>query len=243
MFKLDIQRFTVYPVHNNVFKINVLGRTTPESFVTIADCETFEVSIDGNVEEWTPMDTEGWMRRMKTGSSISINLAGKRNFGDAGQDYISETIMSTGNDSNSILEWTLPNGDKLTMPCVINLASPGGGDSTAVDSFEVDLMSDGKPTYSDNTNFSELTFTCVDATTAGCTKVTSVSPTLTGGNSYYYKVNGALPGYGESIVGKYWAAYTLGGDIPVVNGNNVALIEVTSGNLVVGGGIAPAVVT
>lgn len=145
--KLDIQKFTVYPVHNNVFKINTAGRTTPGTFVTIADCETFEVSIDGNVEEWTPMDTEGWVRRMKTGSSISVSLAGKRNFGDAGQDYIADTLTSSGNDSNSILEWTLPNTDKLTLPCVINLASPGGGDSTAVDSFEVELLSDGKPTY------------------------------------------------------------------------------------------------
>ena len=50
----------VYPVFNNVFKIGTAGRSsTASDMKTIADCETFSLSMDNNVEEWTPMTTEG----------------------------------------------------------------------------------------------------------------------------------------------------------------------------------------
>ena len=49
----------VYPVFNNVFKIGTKGRSSAaEDMKTIADCETFSLSMDNNVEEWTPMTTE-----------------------------------------------------------------------------------------------------------------------------------------------------------------------------------------
>ena len=53
----------VYPVFNNVFKIGA----DKNSAKTVADMESFSVAIDGNVEEWTPMEQEGWVRRLKTG--------------------------------------------------------------------------------------------------------------------------------------------------------------------------------
>ena len=44
--------------------------------------ETFTVAIDNGVEEWTPMDTEGWRKRLLTAKSITITLNGKRCIGD-----------------------------------------------------------------------------------------------------------------------------------------------------------------
>ena len=79
----------VYPVYEHQFQISTTGRATGETgFVDIADMETFSVSFDDNVEEWTPMTTEGWVRRLKTGKGLTIGLNGKRNIGDAGNDYI-----------------------------------------------------------------------------------------------------------------------------------------------------------
>ena len=50
----------VYPVFDLKFKIGTLGRESTETnMVEIKDMETFSPSVDGNVEEWTPMDTEG----------------------------------------------------------------------------------------------------------------------------------------------------------------------------------------
>ena len=146
--KLNIQKFAAYPVHTNVFKIGTAGRASvaPGDMVVIKDIETFEPAIDGNVEEWTPMDTEGWIRRMKTGNSLTITLSGKRNEGDPGNDYVAEAAFGMGSSVESIFEWTLPNGMKISMPCIVNTTTFGGGDSTNVAALEVEIMSDGKPT-------------------------------------------------------------------------------------------------
>lgn len=139
----------VYPVYENQFKINTAGRTTGSgtgTMVPIADMESFSVSFDDNVEEWTPMTTEGWVRRLKTGKGITISLSGKRNVGDAGNDYVAGLAFLSGQSCNSQLEWTFPNGDKVLMDCVINVTS-AGGDSTNVEPLEFECLSDGKPTF------------------------------------------------------------------------------------------------
>lgn len=138
----------VFPVHNNAFKINKAGRVAELSnFVTIKDLETFQLSVEGNIEEWTPMDLAGWARQAVTGKKLTVSFSGKRNYGDAGNDYVAGTLLSTGQGVESSLEWTLPSGSKLTMDCVINLTSPGGGDSTAIDALEFELLSDGLPVF------------------------------------------------------------------------------------------------
>lgn len=136
----------VYPVYENQFKINTNGRTTSAQMVDIADMESFSVSFDDNVEEWTPMTTEGWVRRLKTGKGITISLSGKRHIGDKGNDYIASLAFLSGQACNSQLEWTFPNGDTVTMDCVINVTS-AGGDSTNVEPLEFECLSDGKPTF------------------------------------------------------------------------------------------------
>ena len=69
----------VYPVYENQFKIDKTGSTaaTAENLVTIADMESFSVSIDGNVEEWKPFDQEGWTRRLVTGKALTVSVSGK----------------------------------------------------------------------------------------------------------------------------------------------------------------------
>lgn len=136
----------VYPVYENVFKINTKGREEGE-LTSIAEMETFEVTIDGNTVEWSPLEAAGWMRRMVTGKSLTIKLTGKRNVGDEGNDYLAGLAWSTGADCNSQLEWTMPSGAKLKYDCVVNVVNPGGGESRDVAPLEVELLSDGKPTF------------------------------------------------------------------------------------------------
>lgn len=139
----------VYPVFNNEFKIGTKGiESTPEQMVTIADLETFSVSIDNNIEEWTPMTTEGWVRRLQTGKGFSISLNGKRNIGDAGNDYVASKMFATGRDVETKFEWTMPSGLKVEFDCVLNISS-AGGDSTNVDVLEFEVMSNGKPTVTE----------------------------------------------------------------------------------------------
>ena len=98
----------VYPVFDNVFKIGTKGKASESADMkAIADCETFSMSMDNNVEEWTPMTTEGWIRRMMTGKGFSISISGKRNVGDDGNDYIASKLFATGASVESKFEWVL----------------------------------------------------------------------------------------------------------------------------------------
>lgn len=137
-----------YPVFNNKFKISKTGRTgAAADMVSIAEMESFSVSIDGNIEEWSAMEDEGWTKRMTTGKALTISLSGKRCLGDPGNDYIAESAWKTGVDCDTKFEWEMPNGAKLAFDCVISVTTPGGGDSTSVEALEFDVMSHGKPTY------------------------------------------------------------------------------------------------
>lgn len=137
----------VFPVFNNEFKIGTKGKTSvEEDMKIIADLETFSVSLDNNIEEWTPMDTEGWVKRLMTGKGFSISLNGKRNIGDAGNDYVAGLAFKTGQDVETVFEWDMPSGTTIKFDCLVNITTPGGGDSTNVDTLEFEVMSNGKPT-------------------------------------------------------------------------------------------------
>jgi len=154
MLKLDLQTFAtvtsgVFPVFDIGFKIGTKGRasTAPGDMAIIAEMETFSIAIDTNVEEWTPMETEGWVRRLATGKGFSISLNGKRHVGDPGNDYVANTAWKSGLDCSSKFEIEFPDDSKLTFDCIVSVSAPNGGDSTAVSALEVEIMSDGKPTY------------------------------------------------------------------------------------------------
>ena len=134
-----------YAVYGLTFAVNTDGRTgTPTGVVD--DVESMSIGIDGGVEEWTPMNTEGWVKRLMTSKSLSVSFSGKRSYGSEGNDYIAGLAYKNGSACNSILSIIFPNGDTLNIPCVINTTS-FGGDSTALDVLEWEAMSDGKPTY------------------------------------------------------------------------------------------------
>lgn len=132
----------VYPVFENKFKIMV-----GEEFTPIAEMESFSVAIDGQVQEWTPFETEGWIKRLMTGKGLTVSLSGKRCVGDTGNDYVADMSFKTGTDCNGKFQWEFPSGAKLEFDCVISVTNPGGGDSINVDALEFDVMSSGKPTY------------------------------------------------------------------------------------------------
>lgn len=132
----------VYPVHKNQFLIG----QDKKSATTIADMETFSVSFDNGVEEWKPFDQEGWTRRLLTAKSVTISINGKRNVGDAGNDYIAGLAFLNGRDAEGYLGWTFPDGTLVEFEdCVFNVTNIGAGDSTAVGPLEFEALSNGKP--------------------------------------------------------------------------------------------------
>lgn len=137
-----------YPVYNNKFKIGTAGlESTSEQMVIIANLENFAPSIEGGVEEWNPMEAEGWGDAMMTSKKLSFSFSGKRTYGDPGNDYVAGLAWKSGNDVVTKFEWELPSGAKVTFSCIVNVSTPGGGDSTSLDGLEFEVLCKGKPTF------------------------------------------------------------------------------------------------
>ncbi|WP_301955845.1 phage tail tube protein [uncultured Eubacterium sp.] len=133
----------VYPVYENQFQVGAES----SSLSDIADMESFSVSFDNGVEEWTPMNTEGWIRRLMTAKGMTISVSGKRNVGDTGNDYVASKSFKNGRDAEGTFQWTFPDGTKVLIEgAVFNITALGAADSTNVAPLEFDVMSNGKPT-------------------------------------------------------------------------------------------------
>ncbi|MBQ1292954.1 MAG: hypothetical protein IIY21_02865 [Clostridiales bacterium] len=136
----------VFPCYENQFKINTSSSSTA-TWSTIADCETFEVSFDNGVEEWTPFESEGWVRRLKTAMGVTITVSGKRNVGDTGNDFVSDISLKNGQQAQADFQWTFPDGTVVEFDdAVINVTNNLGGDATNVAPLEFEVLSNGKPT-------------------------------------------------------------------------------------------------
>lgn len=129
----------VIPVLKNSFKIKV-----SEQFVPIANMESFEVSFDGNVETWNPMELEGFQRALKTGLAMSLSSDIKREYGDAGNDEIADTKFAVGEDATKEFQWTMVDKTVVTFKAVCNVESIGGS-SIDVETMSVTFTVDGKP--------------------------------------------------------------------------------------------------
>ena len=139
----------VYPCYENQFQIDTASEA-PATMSNIADCETFEVSFDNNIEEWTPFDTEGWVRRLMTGKGVTITVTAKRNVGDAGNDAVAALAWLNGREVEKDFQWTFPDGTEVKFgSAVINVTNVGAGDSTAVAPLEFEVQSNGKPTITE----------------------------------------------------------------------------------------------
>ncbi len=134
----------VYPVYKNQFQVGA----SMDALTNIADMETFSVKLDNGIEEWHPMDQEGWIRRLMTAKSVIISIAGKRHFGDTGNDYVAGMALKNGRDVEGCLQWTFPNSSVLLFEnALFSVTNWGAGKSTDVIPLEFDAMSNGKPTY------------------------------------------------------------------------------------------------
>ena len=132
----------VFPCYENQFKVKV-----GNSYVTIADCETFEVAFDNGVEEWTPFESEGWVRRLMTAKGVTITVSGKRNLGDSGNNYIAGLAFKNGREAEVDFQWIFPDETIVEFTgAPINVTALGSGDSTAVAPLEFEILSNGKPT-------------------------------------------------------------------------------------------------
>ena len=130
----------VFPCYEGQFSVG-------ESNYPIADMETFQISIDNGIEEWTPYGEDGWRRALLTAKAVTISVAGKRNVGDAGNDLIASKAFKNGRDAEEDFTINFKDGMKVTFPnSIISVTAFEFGDSTNVAPLEFDVTSNGKPT-------------------------------------------------------------------------------------------------
>lgn len=138
----------VIQVHNNKFKFGTKGLSSVEQDMAVPkDLTNFAPSIDNTTDEWYAMDAEGWAKSAVVGKKLSFSFQGKRSVGDPGNDYIAGLFMAMGSDAMTKFEWEMVSGAKLAFDCVINVTTPGGGDTAALDALEFEVVCYGKPTF------------------------------------------------------------------------------------------------
>lgn len=86
-------------------------------------------------------------RLLLSEKKLSFSFQGKRTYGDPGNDYVSGLAWKSGNDVVAPFEWEMPSGAKVAFDAIINVTTPAGGDSTAVDALEFEVKCKGKPTF------------------------------------------------------------------------------------------------
>lgn len=82
-----------------------------------------------------------------TGKKLSFSFKGKRSVGDKGNDYIAGLAWKFGQDVMTKFEWEMVSGAKLACDVVVNVTTPGGGDTTNIDTLEFEVTCYGKPTF------------------------------------------------------------------------------------------------
>lgn len=141
-----------FPVYKLKFKIGTKGKASVEQDMVVIDgMESFSISIDGSIEEWTTMTNAGWSNSLMTGKKFSVGLNGKRIVGDPGNDYVAAIAWKDGLDCSTKAQIEFPDGSKLAYDCVINVKNVGGGDSTNVAPLEFEMQGDGRPVYTPGT--------------------------------------------------------------------------------------------
>lgn len=139
----------VFPVNELKIEIGTAKTADEWTYVEIADMESANITVDTGVEEWNSITEGGWRKALATSKALSMSMSGKRNLGDAGNDFIASKWNANGQECNSSCKITLPNDDVLTFDCVIQVTSFLGSDATAVAPLEFELLSNGEPTYTE----------------------------------------------------------------------------------------------
>lgn len=138
---------TVYPVNANSIKVKNHSDATSGTYSTIADMESASINVDTGVETWFGLAEGGWQKALATSKALTVDMAGKRSYGDTGNDLIADKWNKNGVNALVDVQITLPDGATVEFTAVVQITNIWGGDSTGVGALEFSLIADGEPTY------------------------------------------------------------------------------------------------
>lgn len=119
-------------------------------YVPVTDLEEFNLAIENNVETWYGINDDGWQNALLTAKALAGSFAGKRCFGDAGNDYIDGLRYKIGREAEADFKIGFPNGATLEFSAVVGLTDILGG-ATGVGPLSGDITGKGKPVFTPST--------------------------------------------------------------------------------------------
>ncbi len=131
---------------NPVYSISLLIKTnTDTDYTLVKGLNSITIEPTKDVYEWVPADENGWKRNYSIGASLMINLEGERNLNDLGQNKILNLWDKLGEDNQvDVKVVNMQNGETIVGCFLVNISKLGGGASTELSTFSIELQSNGK---------------------------------------------------------------------------------------------------
>lgn len=230
-----------------VFAINTQG----ESSTDVPDYAVAEMGIAGLDAQLNPVTQDKQYVRagqttMKTGTQRSFAVTGDRYIGDEAQDYCLSHGMKYGTGNGVVTDYAyfnILNGKGEKGQCSIIVNSDGSGNAGESSAVDIEFKKIGAtPTeytyHGEVATLKELTVTSAEGKDAGKTRIT-VTPALTDGNIYKYKVaaNPIMPEYGAVCANGY-TSWDGTAEVTAGSGQKIVMAEVNAGDKAIGAGMA-----
>ena len=164
----------------NRFEIDIDGN---ETFATVANLESLELSVDGNVQDWFDWGGEGFAKNLKTAQKVTLNGTAKVTDGDTGNDYLRGLMFAVCHEAQTNFRIILADGYSIKAGCNVNVTG-GLGAAEDVDQIEFEIHMDGL------LKCSKPAANPVGAVESGTMVTLS---TTTKGATIYYTTNGSDP--------------------------------------------------
>ncbi len=131
---------------NPVYSISLLIKTnTDTDYTLVKGLNSITIEPTKDVYEWVPADENGWKRNYSIGASLMINVEGERNLNDLGQNKILNLWDKLGEDNQvDVKVVNMQNGETILGCFLVNISKLGGGASTELSTFSIELQSNGK---------------------------------------------------------------------------------------------------
>lgn len=217
-----------FSLNNRVLlKVDTTPAASARTYVKLAKGITSAVdSHNDSTDDTAYLDGGGYGNSDVIGKQYTCAVSGHRVIGNPAQDFIVGLQSEFGDDAKTWIQYTKPNGLRITAYVSATEIVDAGGDANAKTEFSVNFKGCGAPTITQPTSAPALTATIATGSVAGTTKFTaSVSPAT---NTLAYKLSSAARTanlYSHSVG---LIAYTSGVDIPATAGQYLNMYEIDS---------------
>lgn len=217
-----------FSLNNRVLvKVDTTPASGSRTYVKLAKGITSAVdSHNDSTDDTAYLDGGGYGNSDVIGKQYTLDVSGHRVLGNTAQDYIVGLQGEFGNDAKTWIQYTKPNGLRITAYVSATEIVDAGGDANAKTEFSVNFKGCGAPTITPAAAAPALSATVAPGSVAGTTKFTATADPLT--NTFAYKLSSAAKTanlYSHSVG---LIAYTSGANIPATAGQYLNMYELDS---------------